>query len=435
MYHPTALCLACLVLASALPPIGSRAQAAPDNVRSPAGRRASITLLGAVGDGKTLNTGAIQKTIDDLAAAGGGTVVVPAGDFLSGALFLKPKVNLHLEQGAVLRCTTDMRHFPEQRTRIEGHFEEKFNPALLNADGCDGLRITGEGTLDGAGRPIWDQFWKLRGAAKDKKNFRNLSVPRARLCLIENSRDVELRGITFKDSQFWNLHLYKCDGVTVDGLKFEVPDEYQQAPSSDGIDVDSSRNITIRNCRFSVTDDCIALKGTKGPFALDDKSSPPVEHIRVSGCVFRRGHSLITCGSEATLVRDVVAEDCEVTGAMAVLTLKLRPDTPQQYEGITVRNIKVDSTGVQLFSINKWTQYFDLQGQPEPESFVGGITLSGLTGRIDSPGTIEGNKRTKFSRITLENVDVQAANPTLRKGGGVNDLVFKDVKVNGEIQR
>jgi alpha-L-rhamnosidase len=169
--------------------------------------RKTVTEFGAVADGKTVNTGAIQSSIDQLAAQGGGTVVVPAGRFVSGALFLKPQVHLHFEPGAVLECSTDMHDFPGRRTRIEGHFEDNFTPALINAKGCHGLRITGEGTLDGAGRPIWDQFWKLRNAAPDPHNFPNLGLPRARLALLEESRDVLVEGLTFKDAQFWNLHI------------------------------------------------------------------------------------------------------------------------------------------------------------------------------------------------------------------------------------
>ena len=88
---------------------------------------ALITDFGAKADSTTVNTKAIQSAIDHLAASRGGTVIVPRGVFVSGALFFKPKVNLRLEAGAVLQCSTDLSNFPVQRTRIEGHFEEKFN--------------------------------------------------------------------------------------------------------------------------------------------------------------------------------------------------------------------------------------------------------------------------------------------------------------------
>ena len=281
-------------------------------------RNASITDFGAVADDATINTKPIQAAIDHLAGRGGGTVVVPQGVFVSGALFFKPKVNLLLQKDAVLKCSTDMANFPVQRTRIEGHFEEKFNPALINAKGCDGFRISGEGTLDGAGRPIWDLFWKLRAAAPNPGNFPNIGVPRARMALIESSRGVTVEGITFKDSQFWNLHLYKCQDVLVRQARFEVPDDYRQAPSTDGIDVDSCQKVTVDGCYFSVTDDCIAVKGSKGPHAMEDTDSPPVEHIRVRNCTYKRGGGVLTLGSEATIVRDAIVENCKVIGNVGV---------------------------------------------------------------------------------------------------------------------
>ena len=396
------------------------------------GRRLSILDTGAVADGATVNTRAIQAAVDRLAGQGGGTVVVPAGVFVSGALFLKPRVHLHLDKGAVLRCSTDMRHFPVQRTRIEGHFEERFNPGLLNASGCDGLSITGEGTLDGAGRPIWDQFWTLRNAAKDKGNFRNLDVPRARLAIIEGSRGVTVDGVTFKDSQFWNLHLYRCRDVVVRNAAFEVPDDYRQAPSTDGIDIDSCQDVLVDGCRFSVTDDCIAAKGTKGPHALEDKDSPPTERIRVRNCTFRRGHALFTCGSEATVVRDVVVEHCRVQDVGAIAHLKLRPDTPQRYEDIAFRDLVLDSGKGEIVAIRPWSQYFDLKGEAPPHSIVRGLVLDGLHGRFGAFGIVAPNPgQTDIGGVVLRNIDVQLTDERLQvKDAG--KPVVENVVVNGK---
>jgi alpha-L-rhamnosidase len=396
-------------------------------------KQASITDFGAMPDDATVNTRAIQAAIDHLAGQGGGTVVVPRGVFVSGALFLKPRVHLHLEQGAVLRCSTDMKHFPVRRTRIEGHFEDAFNPALINASGCDGLRITGEGTLDGAGRPIWDLFWKLRNAAPDKRNFPNLGVPRARLALIERSRGVVVDGITFKDSQFWNLHLYNCRDVLVRNARFQVPDDYKQAPSTDGIDLDSCQDVTIDGCHFSVTDDCIAAKGSKGPNALADKDSPPVEHIRVRNCVFRRGHSVMTLGSEATVVRDVIVENCTATNVSNVAVLKLRPDTPQRYEDIHFRNLTLDSANGAVVSMQPWTQYVDLKGAAPPRSSVRNISLVGIKGRFGTLGTIRPNPgQTEIAGILLKDIDVQLAKDGFDVSGA-DGLRLENVVVNGKV--
>ncbi len=391
-------------------------------------RRLMITDFGAVGDDATLNTAAVQSTIDK-AAQGGGVVVVPQGVFVCGALFLKPGVDLHLERGAVLKCSTDLSHFPPMRTRIEGHFEDVFTPGLINADGCDGLTISGEGTLDGAGMPVWEQFWKNRAA---NPGFANIGMARARLAVLSNARRVTVDGITFKDSQFWNLHIYNCEDVMVRNARFQVPDDYKQAPSTDGIDLDSCRKVTVDGCYFSVTDDCIAAKGSKGPFALDDTSSPPVEHIRIRNCIFKRGNGMLTLGSEATIVRNVIVENCKAIGKVQVAVLKLRPDTPQHYEDIHYRNITLDSPAGNILSIQPWKQYFDLKGQPPPQSVVRNITLTNIRGRFGSFGVVSPNPgQTEISGIVLKNIDVQLTRDILTFGDDVR-VHFENVKVNGK---
>jgi polygalacturonase len=410
-----------LIASAPLWSLAAKAFAAPT-------RELLITRSGAIADDSTVNTKAIQAAIDQLAARGGGTVVVPKGIFVSGAVFFKPKVNLRLTEGAVLKCSTDLSNFPSQRTRIEGHFIN-FTPAFINATHCDGFQLTGDGTLDGAGMPIWEAFWKGRAA---DHNFANTALPRARLALIERSKDVKVEGITFKDSQFWNCHLYNNDGVLVHNVHFQVPDDYRQAPSTDGIDIDSSRNVTVDGCVFSVTDDCIACKGSKGPRAMDDTESPPVEHIRVRNCTYKRGGGVLTCGSEATIIRDVIAEDCTITGRVRIATLKLRPDTPQHYEDITFRNITSQGPSSGIINMAPWSQYFDLQGMPPPQSIVKNLNFIGIKGTYSSFGTIKPNPgQTLISDVLFKDSDVTLQNGNLNTSGVAN-LKFENFLVNGK---
>ena len=386
----------------------------------------SIADAGAIGDGKTLNTKAIQSAIDRMSASGG-TIVVPKGEFLTGAIFLKPGVNLRLAEGAMLKGSTDIRDYPKIRTRIEGHFEE-WLPALINADQADHLRISGPGTLDGNGAPFWKEFWDRRKA--DPKTA-NLDVPRPRLALIQNSEDVQISGVRFRNSGFWNLHLYRCKQVVVEKSRFEVPSD-TKCPSTDGTDIDSCQSVTVRDCVYSVDDDCVCLKGSKGPFARQDKDSPPVEHILVTGCTFERGHGVVTLGSEATIVRDVVVENCTVSGPIALARLKLRPDTAQIYEDIHYRGITLKGTGGVIFQIEPWKQYFDLKGQPAPWSAVHNVTVSGIKGSYGSFGTIVGNPTTEIGGITMEDIDVTLKHDRL-KLGNVKNITAKNVTVNGKL--
>jgi alpha-L-rhamnosidase len=398
-------------------------------------RRVSITDFGAVGDGATRSTEKIQAGIDRLAAKGGGTLVIPPGVFVSGAIFLKPGVNLHLEEGAVLKGSTNIAHYPKRATRIEGQFVD-WIPALVNADKCDHLRISGTGTLDGSGQAFYTAFWDAR---KSNPKVTNLAVERPRLAFLQNSTDVRVSGVRFKNSGFWNLHLYRCSDVAVENVSFESPhgQRPEAGPSTDGIDIDSCQRVTVRSCVFAVNDDCVCLKGTKGPLALQDKNSPPTEHICVTGCTFRAGHGVVTCGSEASVIRDVVVEDCRITGKIPLVRLKFRPDTPQHYEDIHYRNITLvgneDSLSKgEIFDARPWKQFFDLKGQQPPKSVVRNVTLTDIKGSFDSFGEIQGNPgQTEISGITLKNIDVQLKDERLTVGDVAN-LKIENVTVNGK---
>jgi alpha-L-rhamnosidase len=385
----------------------------------------SIAAAGAAGDGVTLDTAAIQKAIDQLAAKGGGTLVIPQGEFLSGAIFLKPGVNLHLDKGAVLKGSTNILDYPEMETRIEGHFQV-WIPALLNASNVDHLRITGEGTIQGGGKPFWDAFWKARAA---DKNITNLAVKRPRNIFIQDSKDVRISGISLRESGLWNLHLFRCKNVLVENVDIRTP---RRAPSTDGIDVDSCQNVKIRGCYISVDDDNVVIKGNKGTSALDDKTIPPDEHIRISGCTFGLGDSALTLGSEATLVRDVVIENCKLTGTNknCVLKLKLRPDTEQHYENITARNITVDNPAAQLISIQGWTQFFDLQGKPAPNQLATNVTLENITGTLHDFGIVDGPKKSTVANLTFKNINIKLTNPAVTVRN-VKGLKFRNVRING----
>jgi alpha-L-rhamnosidase len=183
-------------------------------------KKIEVNTVGAVGDGTTLNTNALQKAIDDCSAKVGCTLVFPKGVFMTGAIFLKSGVNLYLAEDAVVKGSTDRKDYPKMKTRIEGQFPE-WLPALINADKVDNLRFTGSGIFDGNGKPFWEDFWAKR---KENPKTTNLDVERPRLMFIQNSKNVKISGVTFKDSGFWNLHIYNCRKVLIENASFEVQD-------------------------------------------------------------------------------------------------------------------------------------------------------------------------------------------------------------------
>jgi polygalacturonase len=301
--------------------------------------------------------------------------------------------------------------------------------ALINAEGLTGVRISGPSKLDGSGPIYWRAFWQRR---KENPKCTHLEVERPRLVFIDRCTNVRITNIRLEDSGFWNLHLYRCRDVVVEGVRITIPSSTPdlRAPSTDGIDIDSSQDITVRNCYISTHDDNIALKGSKGPHAAQDRDSPPVENILIEDTEIGDGNGLITCGSEATTVRNVVARNCRLTGRATMLTLKLRPDTPQHYEHITMENITLAGGG-RILNVAPWRQFFDLQGQPPPSRQVNDITIRHVRGSYRALGVLHGNEGDILRNITLEDVDVTLTDATFEPGP-VENLVLKKVMLNGQ---
>jgi alpha-L-rhamnosidase len=376
--------------------------------------RFDISQHGAVADGKTVNTAAIQAAIDQCAAGGGGTLVVPKGEFLSGSLFLKPGVNVELLEGAVLKGSPNPGDYEVRKgERFEGHFAE-WRTGLLNAQHTDHLRITGPGTLNGNGAAFW-------------------STPapqgRPRLCAIRDSSDVVVSGVHFMSSAIWNLHLYNCQDVTVENCRFEILDG-EKGPSTDGTDVDSSQNVTIRGCFYSVNDDCVCIKGNRYDGLNQEPASPPSSNVHITDCTFRHGMGALSLGTEATVIRDIEMDHCTVLGKIPMLRVKMRPDTPgQDYQNIRVHEIKLDGKGTML-SI-ELTHGTKALPKP-PRALIKNIAVSDITGKFGSFGVVANNPNTDISDISLKDINVNlVGNPRLNSTGATG-LTFDNVIVNDQ---
>jgi alpha-L-rhamnosidase len=167
---------------------------------------------------------------------------------------------------------------------------------------------------------------------------------------------------------------------------------------------------------------------------MKDTDSPPVEHIRIRNCVYKRGGGVLTLGSEATIVRDVVVENCRIIGNVRIATLKLRPDTPQHYEDITFRNITSEALASAIVSVQPWSQYVNLQGEAPPQSVVRNLSFIGIKGHYTAFGTIRPNPgQTEISNISFKDFDVVLQQEKLA-ARGVKGLKFENVIVNGQPQ-
>ena len=317
-----------------------------------------------------LCTEKIQSLIDTAHSCGGGTVVIPEGTYYSGALFFKDGVNLFIEKGGVLKGSFNISDYPLVKTRIEGETCTYFS-ALINASHVHGFVISGEGIIDGNGENSWRAFWLRK---KWNPDCTNKDEQRPRLIYIDHSEDITVSGITMQNSHFWTNHLYKCRRVKYLDCKILSPASPVPAPSTDAIDLDVCSDVLIKNCYMAVNDDSVVLKGGKGPYADTDPDNGINERIIVEDCEYGFCHGCLTCGSESVHSKNIIVRRLKVSSAVNLLWLKMRPDTPQKFEYISVSG--VSGKVADFININPWRQFFDLKGRSDiPLSYGEHITM------------------------------------------------------------
>ena len=404
------------------------------NARPAGERRVVISEHGAVGDGKTLNTKAIQAVIDQCAESGGGTVVVPPGVFVTGSIFLKQGVNLCVEKDGVLKGSQNTNDYPWINTRIAG-LEMKWPAALVNADGVTNLQLSGAGTLDGSGESWWREYWAAR-AAEPNDIDPHFKIGRPRLVHIIRSKNIVVRDLLMKDSAFWNLQLTYCDGIEVNHLTVRAP---TGAASSDGVDIDSSCNVLITGCDIVCDDDAICLKSGRDADGL--RVNRPTENVEIRDCHVGHAGGLVVFGSETSGgIRHVRVHDCRADGGCGeVVRFKTRMGRGGVVEDVVYENIQADDVR-QVFGFNMdafGTTWLPEQFRTMPPPSLGtpvfrDITVRNLKAKnCSAAGHIVGLAESPIQNLKLENIEIDNAEKgfTLRN---IRGLVCDHVKVNGK---
>ncbi len=392
------------------------------------GKQYCITNYGVQNDSTILQTERIQAVIDKAAQEGGGVICIPKGTFLSGSLFFRPRTHLYLEKGATLKGSDDISHFDVIDTRLEGQNLTYF-AALVNAIGVDGFTLSGEGKINGNGLRFWKSFWLRRQVNPQCTNLEEL---RPRLVYIADSKNVQLSGVRLENSPFWTTHLYRCENVKLLNLSIFAPHSPVKAPSSDAIDIDVCKNVLVKGCYMSVNDDAIALKGGKGPWADQDKVNNGSNlNIIIEDCVWGFCHSALTCGSESIHNRNILVRRCRVEHAQRLLWLKMRPDTPQNYEYIQLEDIT--GSAINFLFAQPWTQFFDLKDRKDvPYSYSSHVTMRNIQLDCDVLFAVKKDEtQYKLSDFLFENLKI-----TARKSGEIckdyiHNLQIRNVTVNG----
>lgn len=386
-----------------------------------------ITDYGVHSDSTQISTSIIQSIINKAEAEGGGTIVIPKGTYLSGALFFKPNTKLRLEAGAVLKGVDDITHYPLIPSRMEGK-NIYYYAALVNAYYVDGFEISGPGTINGNGQKFWSKFWTHRDSMnRMNKPWTNLEVHRPRLVFVWGCDSVRFSGTKFCNSGYWTIHLFQCNNILIENCDIRSP---YKAPSTDGIDLDVCSDAIIRNCYIAVDDDAVCIKGGKGPLAHKQKENGSVENILIENCSFGHAHGTLTMGSESIHARNIIMRNCKVNNNCSLLRLKMRPDTYQIYENITIENI----TGVcgSIIAMAPWKQFYNMENtKVSPKGIVRNITIKRLKVKCNELGTLNGNSNDSVDNIILKEIDA-----TVKKMGlntKYKNVKLENVKINNII--
>jgi len=321
----------------------------------------SVMSFGAKADGVFDNTRIFARAISACHNAGGGKVVVPAGNFFTGPIHLLSNVNLHLDEGAQLLFSTNPNDYlPVVFTRWEGMELMGYSP-LVYAYQQENIALTGKGTLNGQANELnwwpWKggEKWAKPGVATQANARRQLEMdveknrPVSERVYAENSqlrpafvqlyqcKNILIEDVTITNAPFWLLHPVLSENVIIRGVTCD-----SLGPNSDGCDPESCKNVIIENCYFDTGDDCIAIKS--GRNADGRRIAVASENIVIRDCKMRSGHGGIVIGSEISGgARNIFAENCEMSSPDLERGLRIKTNSVRggTVENIYVRNINI----------------------------------------------------------------------------------------------
>lgn len=389
-----------------------------------------VNDYGAVGDALTDCTEAIQQALDACAGSGGGRVTFRPGIYLTGSVFIGDNTDFEIPRGTMLAGSQDIDDYRNIRTRVAG-VEMNWPAALINMTGVKNSAISGQGVINGRGKPFWDKYWNMR-KEYDPRGLRwivDYDCERPRGILISDCENVTVRDIVLYQPGFWSLHILYSSYITVDNVIISNNIE-GRGPSTDGIDIDSSHHILVQNSDINCNDDNFCLKAGRDSDGL--RVNRPCEYVVIRNCVAGHGDGLFTCGSETSgSIRHIAAYDMNGLGTKYGLRFKSTCQRGGTIEDIHLWNI--DMQGVRdpfIIDLN-WNPAYstsrlpaEYEGKELPEHWV--KMLAEVSPEQGTP---------KFRDIHLRNVKATGAGTCIKAVGiessTVDGFTFDNVSFEG----
>ena len=420
-----------------------------------------ITDFGASRDASaTVNANAINSAIEKASKDGGGRVLVPYGQWLTGPITLQSNVNLVVENGATLLFSTVYNDYlPAVRTRWEGIDCYNLHP-LIYAKDAKNIAITGQGTIDGQGRN--ETWWHMCGNAKrfgwkpgmlktnngntnsgrpllgkmeqektpvEKRVFGIADAMRPQLINFFQCEKVLVEGVTLRNSPFWVTHPCFVNHFTLRNVTI-----ISHGPNSDGCDPECSKNVLIENCFFDTGDDCIAIKSGRNNDAR--AINVPSENIVVRNCRMKNGHGGVVVGSEiGSGYRNLWVEDCDMDSPELERVIRIKTNTCRGgvIEGIYVRNIRVGQCKEAVLKINLDYDSREVCDRSYPP-MVHDVYLENVTSKKSKFGVyiIGLEESANVENINLKNCAFDGVEKDNSISGKVKDLKADNLKINGK---
>ncbi|MDO4587638.1 MAG: glycosyl hydrolase family 28 protein [Planctomycetia bacterium] len=344
--------------------------------------------FGAVGDGKTIDTEAIQKAIDACHAAGGGTVYLPKGVWVSGSLHLKSYIDFHLAPQAILLGSSnpddyDKPDFVPQNAAFSSDFVKGGH--LINAIEQTKIRISGRGRIDGNG-PFF-----LKDPESDKL-LPKQKIPwrPGQMIFFCESTDIVIEEVELYNSPYWNCFIHGCRNVRIDGVRIWCRSD---TANGDGIDIDCSQNVMICHCNIESGDDCITLRASDS--LLKEKRF--CENITVTNSILSSPHCGVRIGVGNGVIRNAVFSNLAIYNGR--IGLNLFSSYTEGSPGVSIDNVRFDNIVMDVVQPITMTL-----GYAAPETHIQNIYFNGLSGRFAGQSTIVGRPDNPLRHIVLSNL-------------------------------
>ncbi|MGB8225280.1 MAG: glycosyl hydrolase family 28 protein, partial [Sedimentisphaerales bacterium] len=374
-----------------------------------------VRQFGAKGDGKTLDTEAIQKALDECGKAGSGIVRLTTGTYLSKPIFLRSNITFRLDEGAILKATDEPNDFVNTENK-----SSKDPLGFVNGNTLTNITIEGKGTIDGSGAKWWEPVRQAKKAKQPEPR------KRPRMVVLNNCVCVRIKDVTLTNSPSFHLVPRDCEDVDIVRVTIIAPED---APNTDAIDPSSSRYVQISDCVIDAGDDNIAIKSSH-----EDPAHPNAanEYINIFNCKFLHGHGMSIGSNAVGGVRNMTVKNCTFENTVSGIRIKSARDRGgivenASYSDITMKNVKIPINITAYYPKVPKDSEDTAQPVTNRTPIYRNILIKNLTATsFRSAGLIVGLPEAPISDVTLENVHITAP-----KGLTVRNakVILKNVKI------